>query len=162
MTGYLRSIVILAIISGIIKAFFTDSSSNTKKYINFLIGLIMVAVIISPLRDLRAKLNYAKDYITDFSNGIFANDVIDKSNYIIIKSSKEKICEGIKEAVISKYNFDTRDIYVDIVMDTTEISAIKITGVNIILTNRASWSNVDEVKKYTENLVGVRVNVTRK
>ena len=162
MTGYLRSVVILAIISGIIKAFFNDSSSNTKKYVNFLIGLIMVAVIISPLKDLRAKLNYAKDYITDFTNGIFANDVIDKSNYIIIKSSKEKICEGIKEAVISKYNFDTRDIYVDIVMDTTEISAIKITGVNIILTNRASWSNVDEVKKYTENLVGVRVNVTRK
>jgi hypothetical protein len=122
----------------------------------------MVAVIISPLKDLRAKLNYAKEYITNFSSGIFTNDVIDKSNYIIIKSSKEKICEGIKEAVISKYNFDTRDIYVDIVMDTTEISAIKITGVNIILTNRASWSNVDEVKKYTENLVGVTVNVTRK
>ena len=162
MTGYLRSVVILSIISGIIKAFFNDSSSNTKKYVNFLIGLIMVAVIISPLKDLRAKLNYAKDYINDFTNGIFTNDAIDKSNYIIIKSSKEKICEGIKEAVISKYNFDTRDIYVDIVMDTSEISAIKITGVNIILTNRASWSNVDEVKKYTENLVGVRVNVTRK
>jgi hypothetical protein len=162
MTGYLRSIVILSIISGIIKAFFTDTGSNTKKYVNFLIGLIMVAVIISPLKDLRRKLNYAKDYINDFTNGIFTNEVIDKSNYIIIKSSKEKICEGIKEAVISKYNFDTRDIYVDIVMDTTEISAIKITGVNIILTNRASWSNVDEVKKYTENLVGVTVNVTRK
>jgi hypothetical protein len=162
MTGYLRSIVILSIISGTIKAFFTDTGSNTKKYVNFLIGLIMVAVIISPLKDLRTKLNYAKDYINDFTNGIFTNEVIDKSNYIIIKSSKEKICEGIKEAVISKYNFDTRDIYVDIVMDTTEISAIKITGVNIILTNHASWSNVDEVKKYTENLVGVTVNVTRK
>ena len=162
MSGYLRSIIILAVISGIIKAFFTDASTNTKKYINFLTGLVMVAIIISPLKDLRVKINNAKEYISDFSNGIFASDAIDKSNYIIIKSSKEKICEGIKEAVISKYGFDKRDIYVDIMMDTTEISAIKITGVNIILTNRASWSNVDEVKKYTENLVGVKVNVTRK
>ena len=162
MSGYLRSIIILAVISGIIKAFFTDASTNTKKYINFLTGLVMVVIIISPLKDLRVKINNAKEYISDFSNGIFASDAIDKSNYIIIKSSKEKICEGIKEAVISKYGFDKRDIYVDIIMDTTEISAIKITGVNIILTNRASWSNVDEVKKYTENLVGVKVNVTRK
>jgi len=162
MSGYLRSIIILAVISGIIKAFFTDASTNTKKYINFLTGLVMVAIIISPLKDLRVKINNAREYISDFSNGIFASDVIDKSNYIIIKSSKEKICEGIKEAVISKYGFDKRDIYVDIIVDTTEISAIKITRVNIILTNRASWSNVDEVKKYTENLVGVKVNVTRK
>ncbi len=162
MTGYLKSIIILAVISGIIKAFCIDASSNTKKYINFLIGLIMVAVIISPLKDIRVKLNNAKEYISDFSNSIFANDVIDKSNYIIIQSSKEKICDGIKEAVISKYNFDTRDIYIDLEMDTSEISAIKITGVNIILTNRASWSNVDEVRNYTENLVGVKVNVTRK
>ena len=57
---------------------------------------------------------------------------------------------------------DEDEVEVSLEIDTSEISAIKITGVYIALSGKAAWSNVNDVSKYMENLVGVKVNVTRK
>ena len=162
MNGYLKAIVILAVLSGIIKAFISDNNSGTKKYINYLIGLIMVTVILLPFKNFTYQIGNIKEQISDFINGYDFENAINNSNFVIVNTTKEKVCEGLKEALISKFNFDERDVFIELTIDDTDISAIKITGVNIILTNKASWSNVDAVKSYMENLVGVNTNVTRK
>lgn len=162
MNVYLKAILILSVISGVVSSFISDMSSSMKKYVNYLIGLIMVIVIILPFKNVADNLLNIKDYIKEFTSSIKTEQIIDESNSVIINSSEENICKGIKNAVISKFGFEDNDVFVSITMDKSEISAIKITAVNIILTNHASWSNVDEVKSYMENLVGVKVNVTRK
>ena len=162
MKRYLYTILLLSLIIGIISSFISDTSNGTKKYINYLMGLIMVITILMPFKNMAAGILNLKEYINDFFTNIKTEQIIDESNSVIINSSKENISNGLKKALISKFGFSEKDIYVSIDTDETEISAIKLTGVNIIMTNNASWSNVDEVQKYMENLVGVRVSVTRK
>ena len=160
MNNYVRSIVILAILSGILKALL--SNYKIKKYVNYLIGLIMVIMIIMPFNNFTHKINVAKEQINGIYESLDFQNKINDSNSVIVNTTKEKVTKGLKDALISKYGFDERDIFIELILDDSEISSIKITGVNIILTNKASWSNVDSVKSYTENLIGVNVNVTRK
>ena len=162
MRGYLNTILLLSIIIGIISSFISDINNGTKKYVNYLMGLIMVITILMPFRNIATGILNIKEYINDFLTSIKTEQIIDESNSVIINSSKENISNGLKNALISKFGFSEKDIYVIIDTDETEISAIKLIGVNIILTNNASWANVDEVQRYMENLVGVRVSVTRK
>lgn len=162
MNGYIKALIAVAVIAGIIRAIVADHSAGTKKYVSFITGLVMITVIIMPFKNAVSSIGNIKEYVTDFFQGDEFENNVGISNSIIVNTGKERICQGIKEAVISKFGFETRDVYVDIKMDTNKISAIKITEVDIILTNRASWSNVDEVKGYIQNLVGVKVNVTRK
>ncbi|MBQ9744975.1 MAG: stage III sporulation protein AF [Clostridia bacterium] len=162
MKVYIYSILILAIISGIIKAITSDFSNSTKKYISFICGLVMILVIITPFARAVSNVGNIKEYVNNVIQNKNYNDKIEQSNSIIINTGREKICEGLKEAIISEFEFDPRDVYVDVEIDKSQISSVKITGVNIILTNKASWSNVDDVKLYMENLVGVPVHVTRK
>ena len=160
MNNYVRSIVILAILSGILKALL--SNYKIKKYVNYLIGLIMVIMIIMPFNNFTHKINVAKEQINGIFESLNFQNNINDSNSVIVNTTKEKVTKGLRDALISKYGFDERDIFIELILDDSEISSIKITGVNIILTNKASWSNVDSVKSYTENLIGVNVNVTRK
>lgn len=162
MKDYLNAIIILAVLSGIIKAFLSENSSGTKKYVSYLIGLVMVVIIISPFKDFTYRIGNIKEEILSFTEMLEFENNVNSSNSVIVNTTKDKVCKGLKDALIAKYGFDERDVYVDIVIDKTEISSIKITEVNIILTNKASWSNVDNVKTYMENLIGVKVNVTRK
>ena len=162
MKRYLYTILLLSLIIGIISSFISDTNNGTKKYINYLMGLIMVITILMPFKNMAAGILNLNEYINDFFTNIKTEQIIDESNSVIINSSKENISNGLKKALISKFGFSEKDIYVSIDTDETEISAIKLTGVNIIMTNNASWSNVDEVQKYMENLVGVRISVTRK
>ena len=162
MKSYLLTILILAIICGIISSLISETSQGTKKYVNFIMGLIMVITIMLPFKSLAHGASNIKDTINSFFNSVNTQQIIDKSNTVIINSSKENICKGIKNSLISKYGFDEKDVDISLEIDESEISAIKITGVNIVLTGKASWSDLNEISKYMENLVGVSVNVTRK
>jgi len=160
MSGYVRAIIILSVLSGIIKALLSEG--KTKKYVNYLIGLIMVTVIVLPFKSFITEIDIYKEKIYNFMNDISFQEKIDSSNSIIVNTTKDKVCRGIKDALITKFNFDERDVFIELIIDDSELSSIKITGVNITLTNKASWSNVDSVKAYIENLIGVNTNVKRK
>jgi len=162
MNGYLYSIIIIAIITGILKSVTSDMRSGVKKYVNFISSLIMVTVILIPFTNITKGITNIKSSISDISNSILSSEHINNSNSIIINTGKEKIAEGIKDALITKFSFDERDIHITVNTDETNISAVKILSVDIILTGKSSWSNVAQVKEYTENLIGVTANVTRK
>ena len=162
MSGYLYSIIVLAVITGILRSVSSDMRSGIKKYVTFLSSLVMVTVIILPFGKITMGITDLRNAISDIYEGILSSNHINNSNSIIIDTGKDKISEGIKEALISKFNFDKKDVYVTVNTDETHINAVKILSVDIVLTNKASWSNVTQVKEYTENLIGVTANVTRK
>ena len=122
----------------------------------------MITVIIIPFCNITRSISDIKKSLQGLSDSITSGEHLNNSNSIIINTGKEKIADGIKEAIIAKYSFDENDIYVTINTDESNINAIKIISVNIVLTGKASWSNVAQVKEYTENLIGVTANVTRK
>ena len=126
MKVYIYSILILAIISGIIKAITSDFSNSTKKYISFICGIVMILVIITPFASAVSNVGNIKEYVNNVIQNKNYNDKIDQSNSIIINTGREKICEGLKEAIISKFKFDPRDVYVDVEIDKSQISSVKI------------------------------------
>ena len=103
-----------------------------------------------------------KEYIKDFSHSIKTEEIIDNSNTLIVNTTSERVCEGIKELVITKFGFDENDVYITLELDEYDISAIKIRCVNVVLTNKASWSDTDKVKEYLDKTVGCQINVTRR
>ena len=64
--------------------------------------------------------------------------------------------------VISKFGFEETDVYVSLDLDKANIGSIKIRSVNVVLTNKASWSDTDRVKEYLDKTVGCKINVTRR
>jgi 6-pyruvoyl-tetrahydropterin synthase len=162
MKGYIYTILALAIICGIISSIISEANQGTKKYVNFLMGLIMVITIMLPFKNLTYGISNIKDTVNNFFTNFDTQHLIDKSNTVIINSSKENICKGIKNSILSKYGFDENEVKVSLEIDKSEISAIKITAVYIALSGKAAWFDVSDVSKYMENLVGVRVYVTRK
>jgi hypothetical protein len=162
MKSYIYTILALAVVCGIISSLLSDTNQGTKKYVNFLMGLVMVITIMMPFKNLTYGISNIKNTVNDFFDNIKIQQIIDNSNTVIINSSKENICKGIKNSLLSKYGFNENEVEISLEIDTSEISAIKITGVNIILSGKAAWSDINEVSKYMENLVGVNVNVTRK
>ena len=162
MKSYIYTILALAVVCGIISSLLSDTNQGPKKYVNFLMGIVMVINIMMPFKNLTYGISNIKNAVNGFFDNIKTQQIIDNSNTVIINSSKENICKGIKNSLLSKYGFNENEVEISLEIDTSEISAIKITGVNIILSGKAAWSDVNEVSKYMENLVGVNVNVTRK
>ncbi len=161
MSGFLNSILVLAIASAIIGSLL--SYNNTiKKYVSYFLSLIMLLVLLTPLFKLFSSFDIIKEYIKNFSHSIKTEEIIDNSNTLIVNTTSERVCDGIKELIITKFGFEESDVYVSLELDEYDISAIKIRAVNVVLTNKASWSDTDKVKEYLDKTVGCQINVTRR
>lgn len=161
MNSYLKTILLLSVIGGIINSLIIPQN-KVKKYVSYFISLIMILVILSPIFKFISSFENVKEYISNFYHSIRTEEIIEQSNSLIVKTSEENVCNGIKEIIISKFGFEKTDVYVSINCDKSDISCIKINEVTVILTNKASWSNIDAVKEYLDKTVGCKINVTRR
>ena len=161
MSYFLNSILVLAIASGIVSSILCGSEA-LKRYISYFLSLIMLVVLLTPLFKIFSSFDSIKEYIKDFSHSIKTEEIIDNSNTLIVNTTSERVCEGIKELVITKFGFDENDVYITLELDEYDISTIKIRCVNVVLTNKASWSDTDKVKEYLDKTVGCQINVTRR
>lgn len=161
MSYFLNSILVLAIASGIVSSILCGSET-LKRYISYFLSLIMLVVLLTPLFKIFSSFDSIKEYIKDFSHSIKTEEIIDNSNTLIVNTTSERVCKGIKDLVITKFGFDENDVYITLELDEYDISAIKIRCVNVVLTNKASWSDTDKVKEYLDKTVGCQINVTRR
>lgn len=161
MNTYLNTILTLAIISGIVSTILS-SHDKVKKYVSYLLSLIMMLVILTPLFNVFSSFENIKEYINDFYHSIKTEEIIENSNALIVNTSEESVCSGIKEMIISKFAFEENDVYVSLDCDKSDISAIKIRAVNVVLTNKASWSDTDKVTEYLDKMIGCKINVIRR
>lgn len=160
MNEFLRSVLLLSVVSGIINSLIINGT--VKKYVNYLISLICVLIIISPVFNVLSSISKIEEYINNFTHSIKTEEIINNSNSLIVNTSEEKVCNGIKEMVISKFGFEETDVYVSLDLDKADIGSIKIRSVNVVLTNKASWSDTDRVKEYLDKTVGCKIKVTRR
>ena len=160
MNEFLRSVLLLSVVSGIMNSLIINGT--VKKYVNYLISLICVLIIISPVFNVLSSISKIEEYINNFTHSIKTEEIINNSNSLIVNTSEEKVCNGIKEMIISKFGFEETDVYVSLDLDKADIGSIKIRSVNVVLTNKASWSDTDRVKEYLDKTVGCKINVTRR
>ena len=161
MNAYFNSILTLAIISGIVGSLLSNHK-EIKKYVSYFLSLIMILIIMTPLFNILSSFSKIEEYIEDFYHSIKTEEIIENSNSLIVNTTEKNVCDGIKEMIISKFGFDENDVFVSLNCDKSDINAIKINSVNIILTNKASWSDTDKVKEYLDKMIGCEINVTRR
>lgn len=162
MKSYIFSILIISVIGGIASNLLSEHSEKMRKHINFIIGLICAICLISPITSAVSNATDLKNTLTGYIEGIVTNDKINASNSLIINSGVEKVCDSVKESVVNKFKLNENDVIVEAVANTENIQSIYISQINVTLTGKASWSDVDKVKEYLVNLIGCDVTVKRK
>ena len=162
MSEYIYSILVISVISGILKAIISSFNPGIKKQINYLVGLICALAILSPLASLVADITSTQEKINSFFDTVIAEEKINSSNQIIINSGVEKISEGIKASLVTKFKFDESEIFVKVKIDDKDINSLKISYIDVTLTGKASWSDTEKVKEYLEDLVGCEFIVKRR
>ena len=162
MNTYISTIITVSVISGIISSVISSINDGIKKQINYIIGLICVIVLLSPIISIVNNATEFKNSISNFFESITTEEKINDSNEIIVNTGIEKICQGVKESIVQRFGFDEKEVIVDAELNDTNINSISISKINVVLTGKASWSDVDTVKKYLEDLIGCDASVTRK
>ena len=130
MNAYFNSIISIAVLGGIASSLIT--SEKLKKYVRYLISLITILIILSPIASMVSNFDSIKYKFESFIENAISGETISKANSIIVSTSLEKITYGIKELIINKYNLNNEEISVEAVVDSSKIESIKITQINII------------------------------
>ena len=161
MSAYITSLITISIIGGLVSNL-VSSFKSIKVYVNYFVGLVAVICMLSPLFSFLNNISSIKETLNDYFNSFASQDIIDNSNDIIINSGIDSIEKGIKNTLIEKYNFEEKEVIISIEADSSNIEAIRITKITVILTGKASWHDVDAVKEYLDNVIGGNIVVTRK
>lgn len=159
MKKYISTIVLVSIIGGIVINMISQRDTGLKKYISFVVGLIYAIVFISPIVSIVQNTDVLRENISNMLSQVIDTDKIDKTNQIIVASSVDKICDGIKKAIINEYNFKEDSVQVSAIIDDKNLQAIVIDKIEITLLNEATWYDGDKVKSYVTDLVGCKVEV---
>jgi hypothetical protein len=161
MAGYISSLITVSIIGGIVSNL-VSGFSNIKRYVNYFVGLVAVICLLSPIFSFINNMTSFKMTINNFFDKFVNQEIIDNTNDIIINSGIESIEGGIKSALIERFEFDEKEIIIELEADKSNIEAIKISKITVILTGKASWNDVDLVKEYLNNVIGGNIIVKRK
>ena len=160
MKAYILTIISVSIICGILSSLL--SNNKLKKYVNFIAGLICTIALLSPITAIATNTFKISGSITNFVNNLDVQENVNKSNQIIINKGTEQICQGIKNAVISKFNLSENHVTVKITINDENIDALILKEIIIVLSDSATWSDEIEIKKYVENLIGSKVTIKKK
>ena len=161
MKSYIYTLIVVSVIGGLSSSFLS-SFGNIKKYVNYFISILTILCLLSPIIEIVSNVSNIKDKISDYFENIVLDEKIDNTNDIIINSSTEAISKGIKTELINYFGFDEKDLYIELEIDKSNIESVKITKINVVLTGKASWSDVDTVKSYLKNIIGGNISVTRR
>lgn len=162
MDAYVNTLLTVSVICGIVNSFLPSSKKSLKKYVGYVMGLVMALVILSPLASLVGGVGTIKENIKNFTDNLVIEEKTDNANKIIINATEKSICDKMKNMLISKYNFEETDVYVSLETEENASEAITVTKVVVTLTNKASWSDADRVKKYLENMLGCEISVSKR
>ena len=159
--SWVKHIVIFYIFSNFI--IHVLPSGNYEKYVKFFIGLILIAVVISPLTGF-FKLD---TLFEDIYNSAISNDSIsemrfdlqyaEKSNYNnIVEPYKEDVVKNIEKIVSENYMYPVKTT-VNFDMDSESETFGQIKDINLQVSKKYTSENkivIDKIKIQTENSEG--------
>lgn len=160
MNGYFITLLVVSFVGGIINSILP--SGGLKKYVKYIISLVCVITLVSPLTSIVLNATSIKDGIINFVDNTIIKDKIEISNSLILNTSAEKIGDGIKDTIIDKYGFEEKEVIVDVLFNDENKSSITIEKIEIYLTGKASWSDCTKIEEYLKSLTGCNISVKRR
>ena len=162
MNKYVGTIILISIIGALISTIISGVESGMKKHMALILGLVYTIVFITPIVSFASNTTVLKDNLTNILENITSNDSIYNKNQLIVKTSVENINNGIKEALVSKFDFKESDVDINIIVDDSNIESILIKKVQIVLSGEASWYSENKIREYLQDLVGCEINIIRR
>lgn len=131
--SWLKDLVILFIIISLLDLVMPKGSM--KKYINFVIGLLIIFTVINPFINIgRVKFDLDKEVLKNLEGNISTygeQTIVNEQEKQIEKIYKEKLSGEITEIVEENTEYTVFDI--DIYMETSKDEFGMITGIDIVL-----------------------------
>lgn len=152
LSSWLKDIVVLFILITIAELIMPKG--NMKKYINMVIGLLIIFTIISPITKLinsdynfeQAVMNYSK---TEIESNVEIKEFNRQQDKLIEKVLKDRISEEITELIHSNTDYSVINIKIGIVQDKTNVEHIVINFLEIIIEEKtlADGNNKIQIEK---------------
>ena len=155
------TIITASVVGGIVNSLVCDHS-KLKKYVSFLVTIVCTLSLCQPIIEILTSGAKLKDAATEYFESITLQDKINVSNDIIISASKSKIESGIKELIVDKFNLDSGEVSVDIILNEENVESIKIEKIYVYITGKSSWSDSDKIKDYLKDIIDTEILVKRR
>lgn len=159
MNSYILAIIAISIVGGFVSNLIPPKNIRLKKYLNFIISLIFLTIMISPIKNVIDKASILKENVDSFISSISSN--VDYTNNLIIHTSIDKISLGIKEAILNEFKFQSDDIEIMIYYNEDYTEAIEINMIEIYLYDSATWIDEKKIKDFTEGLISCDVTIIK-
>ncbi len=142
---WLKDIVVLFVIISLVELIIPKG--NMKKYVDFIIGIIIVFTVISPFTKLINFDINLDEKIETFSNDItMKEDVVSTQNEQIEEIFKTNLSSEIKKIVKENSDYKVKDIYISTKPDDQNLLLIEY--INIILdTDKQSKDSEIKIEK---------------
>ena len=162
MNGYIFTIIVVSVISGIISSLLSSNKNSLKKYVNFISGLICSLALLSPIVSIAVNMDKFSSSVENLVNSLSISESANITNKLLIETGTEQISEGIKKTAISRFNFSEENIEVKALVNDDNIEAVILESIEIYLKNEATWTDEQLIKKYVEDLVGCQVKIIKR
>lgn len=159
MNLYVLTIIITSLIGGIVTSLASSKENGVKKHLNLLIGIISTIVLIAPIVNIVKQTDKLQNGFEKFLS--ITETEATEANKLIIATSTENICNGIKEAVTKEFNIKASDVEISAQINDESIESVIIESITITLKNNATWNDSDKIKSYVSGLVGCKVVINK-
>lgn len=143
--SWIQNISILFIIISLIDLIMPKGSM--RRYINFVIGLLIIFTVINPFMNLgKIDFNLDKEVFKSHQNTSpqYIEELIREQNNQVEELYREKIVEEVKESLKKYEEFNVSDVYIDIQKDEENYGDIKYMKIAL--------EDESQMKKKTDNI----------
>ena len=157
MFEYVRGIIIAGTACSMAMIALPRNSSGCGRYCRYLTSLIILAVILSPLRDVSALVTKVKETF-DMSFSYSVTEEEQSTANAVIGTSAGMISEYIIETSYEKFGFDRNTTRVKLILDENDTEHVVINEIQIY-TDERDRDLLDSAKEYFSKLFDTKVFV---
>ena len=155
LNGWLYSVFAISLAAGIADIFAPVGA--TKKYVKYVVSLVTLIVIITPAVRAFSGIPQLLDGLQSLADG-GENSVYtaayDNTANALIKAGKEGIESKLKQYICERFLLSENGVSVIIEIDASDESDIKITEIEVRLSERSGIYDADRIAEYVKEITG--------
>lgn len=143
MSAYMGGVLACAAAAAII-GMICPSGADTGKYIKYIMGLVTLCVIASPLVDLIASVRDLPDIEIAVSEPASEYDAFGA----VLDEAARTLSDAAASAISERFGIDSADISVSAHFTGGDIYSARLEAVTVTLRADGVWANVDAIADY--------------
>lgn len=155
LNGWLYSVFAVSLAAGIADIFAPVGS--TKKYVKYVVSLVTLIVIIAPAVRAFSGITQLLDGLQTLAdsgeNSAYTATYGNTSN-TLIEAGKAGIESKLKQCICERFLLTDDGVSVIVEIDASEESDIKITGIEVRLSERSGIYGSDRITEYVKEITG--------